>query len=192
MASQTGSAIHWVTEPARIAALASVVRQRIMDRLEAIGPASVRELADQLDVAPDRLYYHVRALEAHAHVEAVGERGDGRNREVLYDLAHRRWHIAYDPEDADNVDAVRKLTASIVRQSRRDFDAGFEQPDACVAGVDRNLWSLRLEASLTRDELRELNSHLQAIVALLRKPKRKRRGRMVALTWLLAPLESTR
>lgn len=187
---------HWVRESARIAALGSLVRQRIMDRLEAIGPASVRELADELGVAPDRLYYHVRALETHGHVAVAGDRGEGRNREVLYDLVHRRWHIAYDLDDADNAAAIRKLTAAMVRQAQRDFDAGFTHPDAEVAGPARNLWSLRLEASLTSAELRELNRHLRAIVDLLRRSDRRRSrrrgGHLISLSWLLAPLENRR
>lgn len=192
MPSRTNPPVHWVREPARIAALRSIVRQRIIDRLEAIGPASIRELAEALDLKPDRLYYHVRALEAHAHVAQIGERGEGRSREALYDLPHRRWHIAYDLRDRRNTAAVRDLTRAMLRQAQRDFEGGCERRDAATAGPERELWSLRLEAALTRTELRELNEHLQAIVALLRKPRRTRTGTLVALTWILAPLGGAR
>ncbi|MCA9694390.1 MAG: helix-turn-helix transcriptional regulator [Myxococcales bacterium] len=180
--------IHWIRDPKKIAALGSPVRQRLLDRLEALGPASVRELAASLSVPPDRLYYHVRILERVGVVQAVGSRGAGREEEVEYDLFARRWHIAYEPSDADNRAAVERLTAAMLRQAGRDFEAGFDHEGVAVRGRARNLWSLRLEASLTRAELRELNDHLQAIVALLRKPRRRAGGAPCALTWVLAPL----
>lgn len=175
----------WVREPEHIEALASPLRQRIVDRLEAIGPCSVRELAQSLGRRADSLYYHLRILEEIRIIEEVESPGEP---EVHYDLAHRSWHIAYEPEDPDNAAALRKVTQAMLRQANRDFEAGLDSPRARVAGSERNLWSLRLEASLTRAEQRALTEHLQAIVELLRRPRRRPGGCLTALTWVMAPI----
>jgi hypothetical protein len=184
------STVHWIRDPRQVAALASRVRQRVMDRLEAIGPASVAQIAQSLGLAPDRLYYHVGLLQRHGLLRRVGSQGEGRGEEATFDLPARRWHLRYDPDDPGLVAALRKLTHTMLRQAGRDFDSGWADPALAVHGTLRNLWSLRLEASLSRAELRELNGHLQAIVALLRRPRRTERGQLVALTWILAPVSA--
>ena len=182
------SRIHWIAEPEQIEALGSRVRQRIVDRLEAIGPASVAALATALGVPPDRLYYHAHRLAKHRIIQQVGTEGEGREKSAVFDVIARRWHLKYDAGKAAVVAALRKVTASMLRQAKADFDAGWSVPGVALRGTHRTLWSLRLEASLSRAELAELNTHLQAIVDLLRRPRRSEQGRMVALTWVLAPV----
>lgn len=178
----------WLRDPAQIEALASPVRQRILDRLEAIGPCSIRELGEALGRRPDALHYHVRKLVDLDLLAEVGSRPTGSSPEALYDLRHRRWHIDYTPDGSRRDEALRKLTRHLLRQANADFEAGLAQSDARGRGRDRNLWPLRLEATLTAAELREVVGHLEAIVELLRKPERDRAGRSIALSWVLAPL----
>ncbi len=180
--------IHWVREAGRIRALTSPTRQRILDRLEAIGPASIKDLADRLGLEPDRLYYHVRLLLKHRFVKSVGYAGSGREREALYDLAHRKWHLDYDAAGPAARKALDGLTKAMLRLAQRDFSGALERGDGRSRGGTRNLWSLRLEARLNRSELRALQEHLAAIVEILRKKDRGDQGELVALTWILAPL----
>ncbi|MCB9754250.1 MAG: helix-turn-helix transcriptional regulator [Myxococcales bacterium] len=177
----------WIDDPAQLEVLASPVRQAILDRIEGLGPQPVKALAASLEVAADSLYYHVKKLLAVGLLVQRGVQGDGREEEALYDLPARRWHIRYRPEDPAQARALGKVTASILRQAERDFTAGLASEQAVTRGALRNLWSLRLEGALTRDELRALNGHLQAIVELLRKPERGRGGGLYALSWVLAP-----
>ncbi len=179
----------WIDDPAQLEVLASPTRQAILDRLEGAGPCSVKQLARSLEVAPDSLYYHVKKLLSVGLLVRRGAQGAGRSEEAVYDLPARRWHIRYRPEDPANARALEKITASMLRQAERDFSAGLHSELAVAQGALRSLWSLRLEGSLTRAELRELNRHLQAIVELLRKPERGRGQGMYALTWVLAPVE---
>ncbi len=182
--------IHWIRDPERIAAMSSSVRQAIMDRIEALGPCSVADLARSLDRPPDALYYHIRRMLHVGLLVEAGSRSTARRDEALYDFPHARWHIAYDLDDPANVSAVKKTTNALLRQAGRDFDEGFEQPNAVPRGPLRNLWSLRLEARLGRDELRAINGHLQAIIDILRTARhsRRRRGSLFALSWVLAPV----
>lgn len=185
--------IHWVSNPEAIAALQSAARQRLLDRLEAIGPASAAEIAEGIGVEPDRVYYHLKKLETVGLVAGAGARGEGRTREALWDLAHRRWHLAYDAEDPKAVGAIDKLTAAMLRQAQRDFGVGWTAPSIAVAGRRRTQWSLRLEGRLDADQLGALNGHLQAIVDLVREARHAdatgRKRTHVALTWVLASLD---
>ncbi len=185
--------VHWIRDPETIEALVSPVRQNLVDRLEAVGPCSVRELAESLRVAPDSLYYHVKLLVDAGVLVAKGSRETTRRDETIYDVARRNWHIRYEPDQPDNARAVRRLAASILRQAERDFEAGLRDPAATVSGPTRNLWSLRLEAPLTEEELGAVNEHLAAILEILRKPQREgAEGTLCAFSWLLAPIEETR
>lgn len=184
---------HWIRDPAVIEALISPVRQNLVDRIEALGPCSVRELAESLRVAPDSLYYHVNLLVEAGVLVVKGARETTRRDEMIYDVKKRNWHIRYEPGQPDNARAVRRLTASMLRQAERDFEAGLEDPAAVVTGPGRNLWTLRLEASLEPGEMELINAHLQEILGVLRKRRRGGdRGTLCALTWCIAPIEKTR
>lgn len=178
----------WITAPEQLQALASPMRQNIMDRLEGAGPSTVAELAEYLGTPQDALYYHVRKLEGVGLLRRVEMRkGNGRDAAV-YDLAARNWHIRYRPGDPENEECLSAITSGMLRQSQRDFERGFSAPHASVEGPARSLWSLRLEASLNEAELEAVNHHLEAIIKILRKPRRQPSGPQYSMTWVLAPL----
>jgi len=182
----------WISEPGQLAALVSPVRQNILDRLEATGPCTVADLAAQLALAPDALYYHVRKLESVGLlVRTDTQKGAGRDSAV-YDLAAREWHIDYRPGDPDNEQAVTAITAGMLRQAQRDFERGFSAEHAEPRGPARSLWSLRLESALDGNDLQAVNGHLQAILDILRKPRRDSGQPLYAMTWVLAPVPPRR
>lgn len=183
--------VHWLRDPTQIAALAAPLRAALVERLEAQGPGSVRELAEQLGVQPDALHYHVRVLVAAGLLEQVGSRPTRRHDEALYDLAHRRCDVAHAPNEPGNAEALTKVAKTILSQAGQDFAEGLASQRTKGSRSGRNLWALRLEAELSVAERRELEAHLEAIVTLLRKPERSTaRGRkLVALSWVLAPIE---
>jgi DNA-binding transcriptional ArsR family regulator len=185
------SRVHAVRDPAQIAALAAPLRASLLDLVERRGASAVRELAEQLGVQPDTLHYHVRRLVEIGLLEQVGTRPTKRHDEALYDLARPRGAIVHEPSNPDNAEALHKLTKTILAQAGHDFREGLASPRARSSKGARNLWAQRLEADLSHAELRELEGHLAAIEQLLRKPRRVRaRGRkLVALSWLLAPIE---
>ena len=179
----------WISRPEHIEALASPVRQRILDRLEVLGPCSVRELGASLRVAPDSLYYHVARLRE-VGLLAIGNRPrKDRRAEALVRLASPRWHIDYDPRDPRKARAVMKVTRTLLRQVERDFASGLRHPRAVARGALRNLWSLRLEGSLRDADVRRINRHLAAILRVLRRAGRDPREGLVSVSWVLAPID---
>ncbi|GJM22807.1 MAG: hypothetical protein DHS20C15_27220 [Planctomycetota bacterium] len=179
---------HWVRDPKAIECLSSPTRQRILDRLEALGPSSVAELSASLQLPADGLYYHMRLLTRRGLIVERERRPTNGPPETLFELVAKRWHIHYEPNNKRNAEAVRKLTGSLLRQASRDFEQGLTHPNTTTDGPRRNLWSLRLEAKLNGEEVRELNGHLRAIVELLRRPRANTEGQLCALSWVLAPL----
>ena len=182
------SRILWISRPEHIRALASPMRQRIMDRIEALGPCPVRELAASLDVAADSLYYHVRRLQGIGLLAVESRRREGRRREAVLRLKARSWHIAYEPRKRRNARAVLKVSRIILRQAQRDFDQGLSHPRAVPRGPLRNLWALRLEGSLQDAEVRRINRHFAAILGILRRGRRDPGEGLMAVSWVLAPI----
>jgi Helix-turn-helix domain len=178
----------WISRPDQVETLASPMRQRIVDRIEALGPCAVRDLAQSLDVAADSLYYHVRRLQQIGLLSVGSRRRDGSRRpEAVVSLKAPGWHIAYEP---GNVPAVQKVGRVILRQAQHDFAQGLRQRQAVSRGPFRNLWALRLEASLRPADVRRVNRHLASILKILRGARRRPGGSLTAVSWVLAPIPS--
>ena len=175
-----------LSELQAIRALASPVRQAIVDTLEAIGPCSVAELADVLDSPADGLYYHLRILAARGLV--TGGRSPGAARgEVVFDVAQRPTRLRYDPGDRANAAAVTRVVASMLRDALRAFRAAF-RPGAVVEGPARTLWAGRRTAWLTEEEVVEVNARLESLVGYLTERRtRKPAGRLFAFTFAISP-----
>lgn len=184
----TPKPIHWVRDPEAIECLASPLRQRLLDRLEALGPSSVAELAASLDLPADGLYYHVRLLERRGLLVPRERRSTNGPPETVYDLVSPRWHIRYALDDERVTAALRKVTSAILRRAGRDFDEGLEAPGAVVSGARRNLWSLRLESRLGAGDVEAIHDHLQSILEILRRPGGGRGSKLCAVSWVMAPL----
>jgi hypothetical protein len=180
-----------ISRPEHIEALASPMRQRILDRVESLGPCAVRDLAGSLDVAADSLYYHVRRLQR-IGLLVVGTRqpGGARKPEAVVRLKSRRWQIAYDPRDRRSARAVLKASRVLLRQAQRDFALGLRDPRAVARGPLRNLWALRLEGSLKPADVRRINRHLAGILTILRRAGRDPAEGLMAVSWALAPIPS--
>ena len=148
----------WIERVEQVRALESTVCQEIVDLVGAAGPCSVREMAGFMGRRPDSLYYHVRKLSAAGLLVDRGIRGSGRRAEAMYDVPGRPLRLAYDPSDPENVRAVSRVVASMLRSANRDFRGGFRPDLAVVEGDERNLWAARMKGWLSVDDLAELNT----------------------------------
>lgn len=182
--------MHWIDDPEQLELLASAARQEILDTVEALGTCSVTELAKELGVPADSLYYHVRRLEAAGLLVARGERRTARRDETIYGLCDDSLRVRYDPEDPENVHRVSEIVAALLRVAERDFRDGFTPALATVGGPARNLWGGRVKAWLSDEELREVNDLLQRLMALFRAGSRSEDRQLCSFAWTLAPLEA--
>jgi len=125
-----------IAEPAAIRAIASPVRQELVDTLEALGGvATVAELAEQLGRPADGLYYHVEILRrAGLFVAAPLGRSDTGRSERRYRTPTRpgtQLALVYRPRDARNAAAVRAVVGGMLRIARRDFDRALAPAASC-------------------------------------------------------------
>ena len=170
----------------QIRALASPVRQAIVDTLEAVGPCSVAELAGLLDTPADGLYYHLRILRARRLVAAAEGPGPARVQAVS-DAGDPPMRVRYDPASRANAAAVTRLVGSMLREALRSFRKAF-RPGAVVEGPRRSLWAGRRTAWLTEEELEEVNAGIARLVEYLSERRaRKPEGQLYSFTFAISP-----
>jgi len=182
-----------LAEPRQIRALASPMRQDIMDAVKATGPCSVAELAKALGKPADGLYYHIKRLLDVGLLAEVQGSGAGR-AELRLDVGHPDFYLEYRPSNRGNKAAILRVIGAMVRSAERMFRRAFHPDIAVVKGPRRNLWAARSRGSLSPAELEELNDLLLRVNALMRSGRRDNQGHGSAnrmpyeLTYVLAPV----
>lgn len=172
-----------------IALLASPTRIEIVDTLEALGgEASVAELAAQLGRPADGLYYHLRQL-AEGGLLVEEETPEGRRYRTRV-AKGERLRLRYRPGRTANAQAVGNVAASVLRVAGRDFSRALADADSVAEGPLRELWAARNKGWVGDAELAEINRLLFRLNDLLHRPRSTRRGKLVALTWVLAPVDA--
>jgi DNA-binding transcriptional ArsR family regulator len=175
-----------VEEAAEIELLASPARIELIDTLEALGGASVAELARELGRPADGLYYHLRQLAAAGLLveEAAPEGKRYRTRTT----SATGLSLRYRPGATANAKAVGRVADSVLRIAGRDFKRAIADPDTVVEGALRELWTARGKGWVADKELAEINRLLTRLTTLLRRPRSATRDRLIALSWVLAPI----
>jgi len=179
-----------IEDAGEIALLASPTRIEIVDTLEALGDAaSVAELAAALGRPADGLYYHLRQLADGGLIEEEAA-SDGR-RYRSRTRKGDRLRLRYKPGATANADAVGRVAASVLRVAGRDFARALADPDTVAEGPRRELWAARGKGWVNTSELAEINRLLTRLMELVQRPAAERpRGKLVALSWVLAPVEA--
>ncbi len=178
-----------IENPREIGLLASPTRIEIVDTLEALGgEATVAELAAQLGRPADGLYYHLRQLAAGGLLIETAT-PDGRRYRTRMPEGER-FSLRYKPGKNANAKAVGDVAASVLRVAGRDFKRAISDPDAIAEGALRELWAARNKGWVGDAELAEINRLLMRIIALLHRPRTTTRKRLVALSWILAPVDA--
>jgi len=177
-----------VENPDQIGMLASPTRLEIVMTLEALaGPATVAELAAQMGRPADGLYYHLHALVGSGLLEEHVEGGDRRYRSTT---PHgQRMRLRYKLGESGNAKAVCRVAAGMLRMAERDFSRAASQSDTAVEGRQRELWVARLRGWVSAAQIVEINRLLAGLIKILDQPRPSRASKLVALTWLLAPLD---
>src|SRR5260221_8747620 len=85
----------FITRLDQMSALASPVRQEVLDVLARVGTASLGEIAAALGRPADGLYYHVRALQKVGLAHAAGSRTRAGRREALDCAAAPQFALRY-------------------------------------------------------------------------------------------------
>lgn len=169
--------------------LASPTRIELIDTLEALGgEATVAELAAQLGRPADGLYYHLRQLAAGGLIDEEAT-ADGR-RYRTRTRRGERLRLRYHPGVNANAKAVGRVAGSVLRVAGRDFSRAIADSEVIVEGPLRELWAARGKGWVGRSELAEINRLLLRLMALMQRPRTSSRDRLIALSWILAPVDA--
>lgn len=185
---RTAGAGRTVEKPREIALLAAPARQELVDTLEALGgEAAVATLAAQLGRPADGLYYHLRLLVKGGLLEELPDQGDGRRYRTRV-ADGTRLQLRYRGGRNAGAAAVEKVGASMLRIAARDFGSALKRSDVATEGPLREVWASRSKGWVDERDLAELNRLLARALQLLHKPRTPARDKLIALTWVLAPL----
>lgn len=187
--TQTRRAHAGIETATQIAALASPARIEIVMTLEALGAtASVAELAAELGRPADGLYYHLRALAKAGLIERVA--CDGGQRYHSTTPRGQRMRMRYRLGARGNAKAVARVAASMLRMAGRDFTRALMREDMVAAGAQRELWVARVKGWVGAPEIAEINRLLARMLELLHQSRTGRAEKLLALSWVLAPIEA--
>lgn len=178
-----------IDRPRQLRALASPMRQEVIDALVAAGPLSVAELAAHLGRAADSLYFHLRVLKRVGLVLEVDRRRNSRHVAAVYDVPGRPMRIVQEGAPARSMDAV---VSSVLRLAQRDYRRGLKDQAARVEGQTRNLWGGRVKGWVADEDLPRINALIEELQGIIRRgrPGPERRG--IALAFVLAPVGKTK
>jgi predicted ArsR family transcriptional regulator len=179
-----------ISDRRQITALASSVRQDIVDILAAIGPATAPEIARSLGRRPDGLYFHLRLL-SRVGLLREGRRANGAGRMVAtYDVPGRPLRIRYDLSDRGGARAISRVTASMLRTANRGFARAASKGAARVTGPRRELWAARTRGWLTETELNEVNEAFARLIDLFNSRPGPENACPYEVTLVLSPAQS--
>jgi hypothetical protein len=169
-------------------AIASPMRQELLDVLSGSDAVSLAELGAALGRPADGLYYHVRQLVRVGLVRSAGQRTrrDGR-REALFAAVARQFTIRYAPSTAPHVQSMNAVVAAMLRLGMRDFRRALIGGATRLEGPARDLWALRTIGWLRPEHVRQVNRGIRDLsrTATRHVPH----GRLYAVTVLLTPLD---
>jgi predicted ArsR family transcriptional regulator len=179
-----------ISDRRQISALASSVRQDIVDILASAGPATAPEIARSLGRRPDGLYFHLRLL-SRVGLLKVGTRPNSSGRVVAtYDVPGRPLRIRYDLSDRGGSRAVSRVAASMLRTASRSFARAAAKGDARVAGPRRELWAARTRGWLTEEGLEEVNEIFARLIELFNNRPAPENVCSYEVTLVLSPARS--
>ena len=179
-----------ITEPQQLRALASAVRQDIVDVVAAIGPATAPEIARSLGRRPDGLYFHLRLL-TRVGLLKEGQQPNGKGRMVVsYDVPGRPLRIKYDLSEKAGARAITRVTASMLRTANRSFARAAANGQARVIGPRRELWAARTHGWLTKDGVEEVNKMFSRLIELFNTRPDTEKACPYEVTFVLSPARS--
>jgi DNA-binding transcriptional ArsR family regulator len=164
-----------LTEPAAVRALAHPARLTVIDALYAGEVLTATECAERAGVTPSAMSYHLRALEKAGLVVRAEPRGDARERPWKRAGVDLRIDLGRTPDAEANpasLAAAELLVAQSLELDGQRLLRSLRADAALPSGAGRGSTYNRDQILITRDELREVTSRIDAVLAPYRKVNR--------------------
>lgn len=176
-----------IGSPRQLRALASPLRQEIVDAVAASGACSIAQIAGVLGRAPDSLYFHVRRLVSVGLLVEREPRKSGRHVAAVYDVPARPMRIDQSVASARAMDAV---ISGVLRLAARDYRRGLKDAGARVSGAERTLWAGRHRGWLAAGEIARVNELIAELGEIFERSTPGPGKEPVAAVWVLTPVHA--
>lgn len=175
-----------------LGALGSVLRLELIERLDLLGPASVRELAEHLERSPSSLYHHVAILERAGLVAVRERRQVGKRLEAVYELVADRLRLVRRSAGPGSRSALANIGKALLRHAGRTYARSVTDPGTALEGAGRSALLRLLSLRLDDRGLQALNRDIDELVSKWSEqaPARGRSGYRLVL--VLAPAHASR
>jgi DNA-binding transcriptional ArsR family regulator len=161
-----------VLTPSTLRGLVHPLRLRLLDLLQADGPATATGLAKRIGQSSGVTSYHLRVLAEHGFVVEDTDRGNGRDR--WWRAVHRSTSFTFrapdDPGTEETIEEAEQFVRLVAEESHRrvlEFIGTLAGRRDELAAMPWTVseWPLQL----TLDEARELRSAMDELVARYRR-----------------------
>lgn len=162
-----------LSTPEQFNAIRSMLRRAMLCVMLCKGACTVKEIAEAVGRSPQALYRHMQLLESAELVRRAGERGEGRERQVVYEVTASAGSWPDRDLTAQERQALLEVATTDLRAAERSYTKVVNDPKQKVTGPDRVVGRMTQVMWLTPDERRALN---EALVRILyeRRPGRER------------------
>ena len=172
-------------------AVNSPLRLQMIAVFESVGPMSVAELAEHLNLAADGLYHHIKIMLKAKLLVDLGFRKSTRIPEAVYDLSADKIDFEVDLAKGRNVEHLDKLNKAVMRNASRVLQAALTSGDGNLAGAGRNIYARYETAWLDDKDLAKVREHIEAISKIFRSSRTRKTGTLMMANCNLSPLPTS-
>ncbi|HID8535475.1 TPA: ArsR/SmtB family transcription factor [Stenotrophomonas maltophilia] len=171
--------------PTQLAAIASPARMAILQRLDAEGPASIRELAERLGRPATALYHHLAHLQKHGLVRIIEHRDTGRRPEAVFAAASAQLSSRDAVRTPSGRRSLVRVATRVVAATLRAFASAATHAATRFEGPQRNCAVRHLSFRADDERLARINALIEELEATGLDTGRQ--GDNMLLTVLMAP-----
>jgi len=179
--------VYWIDKRSQIEAMTLPIRHDIGDRLAAMGPMSVRDLARVLGRKQTAIYHHLKVLEKLGLVRSRPAENKPGRPALIYETVAPLMRMARAARKPENRKALGRAGRTVAMQAARDYARGFEQPHWAFEGAERNHWFFRVFSAPSPKRLARINALFDELAELIWTPD-PNPGEAITVMWLLAPV----
>jgi DNA-binding transcriptional ArsR family regulator len=181
-----------ITDPEQAKALARPIRLQIVDRLGALGPTTVRELADALGRKPTAIYHHLAILEEAGLIEAEKSIGAKRGRPSdVYRAIASRVRLGRPYSHPELIPTISLIADQTAMNASRALRSTMRLPSARWTGAKRVHGFFSVVSAPSPKRLKRINKLLDELVELTWAVDEEP-GERIAFTWFLSRIEPDR
>jgi predicted transcriptional regulator len=181
---------YWITRKDQLQILASAVRLDILDRLAAMGPMSVKELAASTGKKTTPIYHHLEQMEKVGLIRRTRASGERGRPAAVYEAPGELTRLARAPLTAANRKPMAKIGRIAASQAAKDYALGFKSKHWQIEGPARNHWFFRCITQPSPKRLAKINELLDELAVLIWTPDPSPGPLSMSVAWFLAPLNN--